>query len=183
MLLAAQEIIRLFKAGESVRSIARAVGLPRTSVHRTIQEYRVALTVETDDDALAAECAALVARYDGGADADFCLDDADPVLVAQLRDAGVDLDEPGTLALVARVTADPSDELARFQLAHAPRTAAWWSVRNACGQLVVERAKSDAMIDAGWRYHSFGWHDPAGSATDSAGRPYGNDFRSIPFDF
>jgi hypothetical protein len=49
--------------------------------------------------------------------------------------------------------------------------------------LIAEQAKVTAMVDAGWRYHSFCWHDPAGSDTDAAGRPYGKDFRSIPFTF
>jgi hypothetical protein len=41
-LLLAQEIVRRHAHGESVREIARAVRLPRTSVHRTIQQYRAA---------------------------------------------------------------------------------------------------------------------------------------------
>jgi NADH:ubiquinone oxidoreductase subunit E len=60
-LRAAQEIIRRHVAGESVRTIARAVQLPRTSVHRVIQDYRRAqLDAEVD-----AEAATALAKYDG----------------------------------------------------------------------------------------------------------------------
>jgi hypothetical protein len=55
--------------------------------------------------------------------------------------------------------------------------------RNALGELIVERAKTDAMIDCGWRYHSHTWYDPSGCPVDAAGRSYGNDFRAIPFEF
>jgi hypothetical protein len=64
-LLTAQEITRRHLAGESVRVIARAVGLPRMSVQRVIQNYRRA-QVGADDPDLDAELGALLSKFEGG---------------------------------------------------------------------------------------------------------------------
>jgi hypothetical protein len=67
VLLAAQEVIRRHGAGESVRSIARALGLARTSVARIVAEYEAAREVVDSGEDLNSEYAALVAKYgDGG---------------------------------------------------------------------------------------------------------------------
>ena len=58
----AQEIVARHLRGESVRVIARAVKLPRTSVHRVIVEYRRAQR----DAQVDAEAAALLSKYDVG---------------------------------------------------------------------------------------------------------------------
>ena len=55
----AQQIIHQHLAGESVRSISKAVGLSRTSVHRVIQDFRAAQRAEDTD----SEMAALLAKY------------------------------------------------------------------------------------------------------------------------
>lgn len=55
----AQEIVRRHLRGEHVRPIASALGLPRNTVHRVIQDYRRAQReVERD-----AEQAALLSKY------------------------------------------------------------------------------------------------------------------------
>jgi hypothetical protein len=179
VLAQAKEIVRRHEEGQPTRAIARALGLSRGSVRNVIDTWEDALTAEEADE----EAAAVLARLGSAPDPDFALEDADPVLVGELRAAGVDLEHEETLHALARVHADPDDQLARYQLRHAPKTAEWWEGRNNLGQLIVERAKTDAMIDAGWRYHSFCWHDPAGSRTDPAGVPYGDNFRLIAFDF
>jgi hypothetical protein len=57
VLLAAQEVIRRHKSGESARSIARRLKLSRTSVDGIVAQYRAA-----QDDELDAEAAALVSK-------------------------------------------------------------------------------------------------------------------------
>jgi hypothetical protein len=113
------------------------------------------------DAELDAEMAALVSKYEGGTAPGFVLADADPVLVARLRDNGVDLEHPDTLAALAGVTADPTNELWKFRLGRAPKTEAWWEGRNKLGQLLTEEAEIKAKLAAGWRYREFAWHPPA----------------------
>ena len=162
-LLTAQEIIRRHGAGESVRTTAREVGLPRTSVHRVIAQYRAAQRHQHDvDDELASEAAALLAKYGGGVDAEgFDIADADPVVVSGLVANGVDISDPQSIAVIAALTKDPTNELALYRCGHLPRTAEWWSVRNPLGQLLSEEAEIKTKIAGGWRYHDFGWHAPA----------------------
>ncbi|MDP7728938.1 MULTISPECIES: helix-turn-helix domain-containing protein [Mycobacterium] len=81
-LLAAQEIVRPHLAGESVRVIAAAVDLPRTSVHRVIQDYRRAQE-GADDPEVDAELDALLSKYQGGL---ACTEVACPADIARLDD-------------------------------------------------------------------------------------------------
>ena len=66
MLRDAQEIVRRNGSGESIRDIARDMGLPRNSVWRVVQEYRRAQARAAKVDELDSETAALLAKYDGG---------------------------------------------------------------------------------------------------------------------
>ncbi|MCV7092032.1 hypothetical protein [Mycobacterium interjectum] len=91
-------------------------------------------------------------------------------------------------ALFGKFSAAPGPRPASSVAGWRPPSADWSPVpddplRNALGELIVERAKTDAMVDAGWRYRSGTWHDSSGSPTDAAGQPWGNDFRAIPFKF
>jgi hypothetical protein len=71
VLLQAQEVIARQLQGESVRSIARALGLARTSVARIVAEYEAAQEALDSGEDLNSEHAALVAKYsDGGMKAD-----------------------------------------------------------------------------------------------------------------
>jgi IclR helix-turn-helix domain len=67
----AREIIRRHGQRQSIREIARALGLPRTSVHRVVQEYRAAQQRQrpgwmAGDERDDAEFGALVSQYEGG---------------------------------------------------------------------------------------------------------------------
>jgi hypothetical protein len=170
-LRANQEIIRRHLRDESVRAIAAAVGVPRMSVQRTIQQYKRARAQRDDDlrddGERDAELGALLSKYEGGVSGDFSIGNADPVLVARLVANGVDVEHPDTLMLLERVTVDPADELARFRLSYAPRTAAWWAGRNKLGQPLAEAAELKAKFEAGWRYRDFAWHPPATEPTSS----------------
>jgi hypothetical protein len=57
-----QEVVRRHLQGESIRSIAKNVGLPKTSVHRTVMDYRRSKR-ESDRDV---EQAAVFARLSPG---------------------------------------------------------------------------------------------------------------------
>ena len=160
VLLAAQEVIRRHGAGESRRSIARGLGLARTSVDRIVAEYQAA-QLGADDAELGAELDALVSKYEGGVPAGFGVDDADPVLVAELVASGVDVEHEDALAVLAALTRDPGDALARWRIGHLPRTAEWWAGRNKLGQLLTEEAEIKAKLAAGWRYREGAWHPPA----------------------
>ncbi len=144
-----------------MRVIARAVGLPPTTVYRVIREYRAAQQQQHDlDHEVASEARALLAKYEaaGVGAKDFDVADADPVLVARLVASGVDITDEESVAVMAALTKDPGDELARWRIGSLPRTAEWWEGRNKLGQLLTERAVTDAKIAAGWRYHDFAWH-------------------------
>jgi hypothetical protein len=155
----AQEIVRLRGEGWHVRAIARELGLSRGSVNNVLLQYEAALAGSEDDD-LQAENHALVTKYGAGVDGDFSVDDADPVLVAELRASGVDLEDAETLEALALVTADPNNELARWRLQNSPKTDAWWEGRDPLGRPLSEVAELQAKLDSGWRYHGFAWHPP-----------------------
>jgi hypothetical protein len=157
----AREIIRRHLRDESIRVIARALGLPRTSVHRVVQEYRAAQQRQrpgwaADGERDDAEFDALVSRYEGSLHADA---EPDPVLVAELREGGVDVECEETLDLLRAYTQDPNP-LNEFRLQNAPKTAQWWSVRNKLGQLLTEEEEIKAKLTAGWRYRDGAWRTP-----------------------
>jgi hypothetical protein len=122
-----------------VREIARAVGLPRTSVHRVIQQFRAAQQAQSSldtelDDELAAEAAAVLAKYAGGFDAEFDIADADPELVARLVAGGVDLTHPDAAGVLAPLTRNPADPLTNWRIGHLPRTAEWLAGHDMLGR-------------------------------------------------
>jgi hypothetical protein len=138
-LLSAQEVVRRHRAGESVRVIARAVGLPRTSVHRIIQEYRRARDASPLERELDAELDALLSRYEGGFDAEtFDIADADPELVARLVANGVDITDPASTAVIAALTRDPTNALAKWRAGHLPRTAEWLAGHDMLGRPLLD---------------------------------------------
>lgn len=169
VLAGAQEIIRRYTDGQTIRAIARDMGLARTSVDRVVKQYQEALDAQAVDDA-DAEINALLARWEGGTPQDFTLEDADPELVADLRAAGIDVEHPETLSVLAALTAHPTDELARYRLQHVPRTAEWHAERTPHGRLKTEQAEIDAKLAAGWRYRDGAWHPPVGEGLDWRGR-------------
>jgi hypothetical protein len=161
VLLAAQDVIRRHSQGESVRSIARALGLARTSVARIVAEYDAAQEALDSGD-LNAEYAALVSKYQAGFDAEeFDVADADSELVARLVAGGVDMEAEETLQVLWALTADPGNSLATYRIPHLPRTAEWRAGRDKLGRPLAEAAELNAKIAAGWRYHDFAWHPPA----------------------
>jgi hypothetical protein len=131
VLLAAQEVIRRHSQGESVRSIARALGLARTSVARIVAEYQAAQE-SLDSGDLNSERAALVSKYEGGYEG-FDIADADPELIARLVAGGVDITDSASIAVMAALTTDPGDALADWRIRHLPRTAEWLASRDMLG--------------------------------------------------
>jgi Homeodomain-like domain len=184
MLLDAQEIIRRHRAGEKVRAIARALGLPRTTVTRVIEQFQAAEGASELGD-VDAEAAALVAKFAAGFDPDFTVADADPALVARLVADGVDIEaveddnDGGTYKpayhVLAVLTADPSDAFGQFRSHHLPRTQEWWSIRNNVGQLLTEEAEIREKQAAGWRYRNFAWRSPEELAERAMASKHGDD--------
>ena len=106
-LLQAQEIVRRHVAGESVRGIARAVGLAPTSVHRVIAEYR-----------RAKEATPLERELDA--------------LFAKLDDEGMDFEDARTPEDVMRLDNLQLFRLERAQLpANHPTIRAWEAAKAA----------------------------------------------------
>lgn len=83
VLLHAQDIIRRHGAGEKERSIARGLGLARTSVHRVIEQYQAAQELVDSGEDLNSEYAALVSKYEGGL---ACEDARTPEDIFKLND-------------------------------------------------------------------------------------------------
>jgi hypothetical protein len=174
MLRDSQEIIRRYQAGEKDRGIARAMGLHRETVRRVIGEYKAAqetqrvgrpegggLAAEDLDD-LDTEAAALLAKYEGGFDAEaFDIADADPELVARFEGLGIDLTDPDAVAVLAALTRSPTDPLNTWRIRHLPKTAEWQAGHDKLGRPLAEAAVVNAKVAAGWRYHDFAWHPPA----------------------
>jgi hypothetical protein len=134
VLLAAQEVIRRHGAGESARSIARGLGLSRTSVDRIVQQYRDA---QRQREELDAEAATLVAKYEGGFNADFDIADADPELVARFEDLGIDLTDPDAVGVLAALTNSPTDALSNWRIGHLPKTAEWQAGHDMLGRQLL----------------------------------------------
>jgi hypothetical protein len=110
-LLQAQEIVRRHVAGESVRGIARAVGLAPTSVHCVIAEYR-----------RAKEATPLERELDPELDA----------LFAKLDDEGMDFEDARTPEDVMRLDNLQLFRLERAQLpANHPAIRAWEAAKAA----------------------------------------------------
>jgi hypothetical protein len=149
--------------GRAFVKIARAVRLPRTSVHRTIQQYRAAQQAQSSpDDELTAESAAVLAKYGGGFDADeFDIADAPTELPERFERMGIDLTDEAAISCMAKPVEDPADALANWRVTHLPRTAEWRAGHDKLGRPLAEAAELNARIAAGWRHRNFSWHRPA----------------------
>ncbi len=100
-----QQIIRRHAHGESIREISRATGMPRTSVHRIVQEQKRA-QAEADaeqEQELQAE-----------------LDDLDKGLPYDILSTEQQMQRELS-EILADLATDPNDALAKYRLRHIPK--------------------------------------------------------------